>query len=184
MTFGWRKSWNLASFRPNAANDFFELLVNREMGQMSTRTICEHKALLVLPGRTGAKPRFCLFDLLPLQRRHHGGSNGNQADLAVLRGNQLAFFAHLLTLLELLVNVKRTALEVNAIPGKAQNLPLTHTSEQSDQEQQFILVPSNRFKELGDFLLFQGSDFFLVDLRQVTGIGGVMANRTNLNSRI
>ena len=47
---------------------------------------------------------------------------------------------------QLLVDVKRVALEVYAVPGKAQDLPLPHTGEQSDQEQQFIGVPLNRLQ--------------------------------------
>ena len=61
---------------------------------------------------------------------------------------------------------------------------MPHTGEQSDQEQQFIGVPLNRLQEPGDFFLFQGRDFFLIHLRQVTGIGGIVANRTNFNSLI
>ena len=139
----------------DTANDFLELLVDREMGQVSAQGICEYKPLFVLPGGTGAQLRLRLFDLLPLQRRHDGGRNGNQPGLAVLRGNQLVFSAHFLALLQLLVDVKRVALEVYAVPGKAQDLPLPHTGEQSDQEQQFIGVPLNRLQEPGDFFLFQ-----------------------------
>jgi len=84
-------------------------------------------------------------------------------------------------LLELLVDVQCVVLKIHSIPGQTQDLALPHPGKQRHTVEQLKLATLDRFQERLDLLLLYGMDLFPADFRQITEIGGIIADHAQFH---
>lgn len=134
-----------------------------------SESISEHETTL-LPFRAGPQllgdlPLLVLAEAIHDHRWHHEGSP------APLRfrwhKRELAVDA-----LQLIAHADRPAVEIDVFPSEAKRLALTKSQSQSDREERFETVPTNRAQELPGFFWR-----WLISVRSTRGLS---TNRATL----
>ena len=82
-------------------------------------------------------------------------------------------------LLKLLIDEQRPLIKVHAVPLKAQDLPLSHPSEERDGKQCFKPVPPDRLEKGAALQLIKRVYFFLLHPGESTGLRRVEADVTH-----
>ena len=104
------------------------------------------------------------------------------AALSVFGGDKVIFALSAPFFLQLLVYNDHTAFKVNAIPQQSQYLALAHTGEECEHIDGFIAVSTGYFQKSGDCFIIQRMNVFANSPRQITGVGWICADMSQLYS--
>lgn len=135
--------------RSNLLYKLFETTVDNTVREEIPGFIGEHKVSLC-PLPPGFQTLPVLLQLLKPEQFCHRGSQRQDAGFVVLGLGEVKLTVLVLFPAKLLFYRQRSGVQVQAIPGEAQNLPFPNTCKKRDFIQVFIGVSLDYFQELRD----------------------------------
>jgi len=143
--------------------------------------ISEYQAVSIVPQRAGSELLFNLLPALDLQSSQHGRSSRHGPGLVVLgRGEQFPGFP-LSGRRQLLIDGDRAFVEVHGIPGKAQQLTHTHTSEERHRDKLLQFPACSGLQQHGNFFVRERMDLLLLLPGQGAALDGVPGDIVQLH---
>lgn len=166
--------------------DALEVAVYRVAGEVAAQGVGEHQAHGVIPCAAGLQLVFLLAELHPSQHIKHGLGWGEDAGLVVLQGGEFVRPSTAVDALlaQLLAHGDGSLLEVHAIPGQADDLPLAQAGEDVHEQQVLVGGAFDGLQEGLHLIALDGADLLVLHAGQLAGVAGVEADVLQLHSLV
>ena len=141
--------------RSDFFHKLFEATIDYTVREESPNFIGKYKVLFC-PTLSRFEPLSVLFQFLKPEQFHHRGRKRQSSGFVVLGLGEVKLAVLVLLPAKLLLYRQRSIIQVQALPGKPQNLPLPNPCKKCDFIQVFIRVSMDCFQELGNLVIVQG----------------------------
>ena len=163
--------------RSDFFHKLFEATIDYTVREESPNFIGKYKVLFC-PTLSRFEPLSVLFQFLKPEQFHHRGRKRQSSGFVVLGLGEVKLAVLVLLPAKLLLYRQRSIIQVQALPGKPQNLPLPNPCKKCDFIQVFIRVSMDCFQELGNLVIVQGLNVLFLYTGKLASVRGVYPNHT------